>query len=84
VIELFRSTDLETGIHTGVINKRGVTTRLPTDGGAQERDLAARYEAWSEKTRLQFPRTSALLAKIAKGYEWDGKYHDDDADFRQW
>jgi hypothetical protein len=67
VIEIFRSADIETGIHTGVINKRGVTTRLPTDGGAQERDLAAQYEAWSEKTRLESPRTSALLAKIAKG-----------------
>jgi hypothetical protein len=84
VIEIFRSADIETGIHTGVINKRGVTTRLPTDGGAQERDLAAQYEAWSEKTRLESPRTSALLAKIAKGYEWDAKYHDDDADFQQW
>src|SRR5262249_44741754 len=68
VIEITRSADLETGIHTGVINKRGVTTRLPTDGGSQERGLAAQYHAWSDKTRLEFPRTSALLAKIAKGY----------------
>lgn len=84
VIEITRSADLETGIHTGLINSRGVTTRLPTDGGAQERDLAAQYQAWSEKTRLEFPRTSALLAKIAKGYEWDAKFHDDDADLQQW
>lgn len=83
-IEITRSADLEIGIHNGVINKRGVTTRRPTDGGEQERDLAARYQGWSEKTRLEFPRTSALLAKIAKGFEWDAKFHDDDADMMQW
>jgi transcriptional regulator with XRE-family HTH domain len=84
LIEITRSNDLESGIRTGVFNKRGVTTRLPTDGGAQERDFAARYQAWSDKTKLEFPRTSAMLAKIAEGYQWDAKYHDDDADMQQW
>jgi transcriptional regulator with XRE-family HTH domain len=84
LIEITRSNDLESGIRTGVFNKRGVTTRLPTDGGAQERELAARYQDLSDKTKLEFPRTSAMLAQIAKGYEWDAKYHDDDADIQQW
>ncbi|MGA3310142.1 MAG: helix-turn-helix transcriptional regulator [Xanthobacteraceae bacterium] len=84
LIEITRSNDLEIGIQTGIVNKRGVTTRLPTDGGAQERDLAQLYQGWSEKTRLEFPRTSAMLAKIAKSYEWDAKFHDNDADIHQW
>ena len=85
LIQITRSNDLEIGIQNGVFNKRGVTTRLPTDGGVQERELAgAQYQGWSEKTRLEFPRTSALLAKIAKGYEWDAKFHDNVADLRQW
>jgi transcriptional regulator with XRE-family HTH domain len=84
LIEITRSNDLEIGIQTGVINKRGVTTRLPTDGGAQERDLAKLYRRWSENTRLEFPRTSAMLAKIAKHYEWDAEFHDNDADMQQW
>jgi transcriptional regulator with XRE-family HTH domain len=84
LIELTRSKDLESGIQVGVYNSRGVTTRLPTDGGAQERDLATRYRAWSEKTRLEFPRTSALLAGIADSYELDAKRQDDRADIQQW
>lgn len=84
LIEFTRSKDLEAGIQTGVYNSRGVTTRLPTDGGAQERVIAARYRDWSEKTGLEFPRTGAMLAQIAETYERDAKYHDDDADIRQW
>ncbi len=84
LIEITRSNDMEIGIQTGVVNKRGVTTRSPTDGGAQERDLAQRYQDWSERTRLEFPRTSAMLAKIAKHFTWDAKFHDDDADMMQW
>ena len=84
LIELTRSKDLEVGIQTGVYNSRGVTTRLPTDGGTQEREIATRYRDWSEKTRLEFPHTGTMLAEIAKTYEWDAKHHDDDADIRQW
>ncbi len=84
LIEFTRSKDLEVGIQTGAYNKRGVTTRLPTDGGAQEREIAARYRDWSEKTRLEFPRTGAMLAEITKTYEQEAKYHDDRADIQQW
>lgn len=84
LIELTRSKDLEAGIQTGVYNARGVTTRSPTDGGAQERVIAARYRDWSEKTGLEFPRTGTMLAQIAETYDRDAKHHDDDADIRQW
>lgn len=84
LIEITRSKDLEAGIQTGVYNKRGVTTRSPKDGGEQEREIAARYRDWSEKTRLEFPHTGAVLAKIAETYEWDAKHHDEDADMQQW
>jgi hypothetical protein len=40
LIEITRSSDLEQGLHVGVHNSRGVTSRAPNDGGAQERDLA--------------------------------------------
>jgi hypothetical protein len=45
VIEVCRSRDLERGFEAGVRNQRGVTVRLPTDGGEQERALAAQYRA---------------------------------------
>jgi hypothetical protein len=84
LIEFTRSKDLESGIQVGVYNKRGVTTRLPTDGGTLERDEAKRYRNWSEKTRLEFPRTSAMLSGIAESYELDAKRQDDRADIQQW
>ncbi|MEJ2376373.1 MAG: hypothetical protein P8Y71_13475 [Pseudolabrys sp.] len=84
VIEITRSAELENGIYTGVFDKRGVTTRSPTDGGIQERELAQTYQAWSEKTRLEYPRTSAVLGKIAEGYERDAQHHDDNAERNQW
>jgi hypothetical protein len=37
----------------GVLNKRDVTWRLPTDGGIQERDLAQSYSKSSKYLRLE-------------------------------
>jgi hypothetical protein len=45
VIETCKSRDLEQGFQIGLFNRRGVTVRMPTDGGRQERDLAAQYRA---------------------------------------
>ena len=84
IIEAMRSKETESGIMVGVANKRGVTTRMPTDGGAQERDLAANYRAWSKAVRLDAPRTSALLEKIAQSFEHDAARHDEDAERGQW
>lgn len=84
VIEITRSRDLETGFMVGVSNKRGITTRMPSDGGAQERELANTYRLWSKAVRLDTPRTSAVLEKIAEGYEVEAKRHDEDAERGQW
>jgi hypothetical protein len=84
LIEITRSRDLEKGVSMGVRNKRGVTSRGMTDGGAQERALAATYHEWSHATELQWPRTSALLEQIAKSYEHEASSHDEDAERYQW
>lgn len=84
VIEITRSRNLETGLSVGVTNKRGVTTRSPTDGGILERNEARSFREWGATTRLEWPRTSALLQKIAAQYESEGKYHDDSAERFQW
>jgi hypothetical protein len=83
-IEVTRSRDLETGLYIGVKNKRGVTSRGPLDGGDQERDLAKRYREHSEAVRFEWPRTSAVLDRIAESYKAEAKEHDDDAERRQW
>jgi hypothetical protein len=84
VIEVTRSRDLETGLYIGVKNKRGVTSRGMLDGGDQERDLARRYREHSEAARFEWPRTSAVLDRIADSYEAEAKEHDDDVERRQW
>ena len=84
VIEITRSRDLERGIFAGIHNSRGPTWRSMTDGGAQERELAKDYRKCSEETALEWPRTSAMLEQIAKSYEHEGGWHDDDAERRDW
>ncbi len=84
LVEITRSKDLETGIFMGVHNRRGATMRGMTDGGAQERDLAKTYRGWSRNTALEWPRTSALLERIASSYENEARRHDEDAERNQW
>src|SRR5260221_13229800 len=60
---------VERGMFLGVLNKRGPTWRRPTDGGIQERDLAQSYRNLSKFLRLEWPRTSALLERVAKSLE---------------
>ncbi|WP_244425787.1 helix-turn-helix domain-containing protein [Rhizobium etli] len=84
VIESVRSGQVDTGVMIGRRNLRGVTTRLPGDGGVQEHQLVATYREWSRATALEWPRTSAILENIAKGYEQDARWHDDDAERLDW
>src|SRR5262249_48834805 len=78
VIEITRSKNLETGFAIGLHNRRGVTTRRPGEGGAQERDLVERYRGFAKETALEWPRTSATLERIARSYEEDARWHDED------
>lgn len=84
IIEITRSKHLETGFEIGLCNRRGATTRLPTDGGAQERDLVERYRGYAKATALEWPRTSAALEHIARRYEEDARWHDDNAERLDW
>jgi len=84
VIELCRSRYLEQGFKIGLYNRRGVTVRLPTDGGEQERALAAQYHADALACALTWPRTQAVLERIAEGYEHDATHEDQGAEQRDW
>jgi transcriptional regulator with XRE-family HTH domain len=80
VIETSRSRELETGLLVGVHNRRGVTSRGPTDGGMLETQLSKQYREWSEATAIEWPRTAAVLDRIAKDYEEQAHWHDHDAE----
>jgi hypothetical protein len=84
VIEEIKSDELETGIRIGLVNRRGVTMRRPDEGGSLERALAARFRKDSKATALEWPRTAALLGKIAQEYEEDARREDEAAERRQW
>jgi hypothetical protein len=84
IIELTRSRTLERGLEIGVYNRRGVTVRMPHDGGGQERALAERYRRDAEALRFDWPRTAACLDRIATTYEVDANREDLSAEQRDW
>lgn len=84
IIEICRSRDLESGFEVGVINRRGVTMRGMTDGGAQERNEALEFREHAMASALAWPRTRALLERIAETLEAQGRWHDQHAEQRDW
>ncbi|KAF5043162.1 hypothetical protein DSECCO2_505080 [anaerobic digester metagenome] len=76
LIEDLKSPALESAIEVGKFNLRGVTTRLPFDGGKQERDLAKQYRDYAEKLTLQWSRTSEILRRLERSYEHDADRED--------
>ena len=73
-IERLPSDDIDLGLHVALRNQRGATSRSPTDGGDQERRLAATYR---EKSRnfSAWPRTGAIFEGLAASYEADAALH---------
>jgi transcriptional regulator with XRE-family HTH domain len=84
IIETARSAHLETGFVIGQQNRRGVTGRLPTDGGKQEQDIVRQFASLAKATALEWPRTSAVLEKLAKSYIENARWHDVHAEQFDW
>jgi transcriptional regulator with XRE-family HTH domain len=82
VIERIEGDELGRGLHCGIMNSRGVTTRSLTEGGAQERELAAGYRQYAEACRASHPRTAAVLRSVADGYERDARREDESVEDR--
>lgn len=80
ILEDIGSPSLETGVHIGAVNQRGVTTRGVYDGGQQERALAARYRQWAKQTAGSWPRTSRVLRGLAESYEREAQREDAQAE----
>lgn len=83
VLEAIASEDMATGFEVGVHNGRGVTTQGPYEGGGQERDLAAKYRAWAEARRFEWPFVGKILDVIAEGYDRDAARVDTDVRVKQ-
>jgi hypothetical protein len=69
VLEWCESRDIEAGIEDGLYNQRGVTIRYMDEGGTQERELAAKYQQQVDEIKYTWPRTSAMLGRMAESYK---------------
>lgn len=79
VIEEIASEEVASGFEVECFNKRGVHVRGINEGGGQERELAERYQGWSEAIP-HFPHVSAMLLSVADGWRADAERQDVEAE----
>ena len=84
VIDLFRSKPMIDGFRIGKSNRRGVTSRMPHDGGNLERQQAAKYRNWAKAIAHEHPHTAKALHALADSYEDEAHRHDEDAGRLDW
>lgn len=82
-IEVAASSDLERGIQIGEFNSRGIQYRDPAGGGRPERLQAERFARDASQIRDQWPRTAAMLDRMATSYRQDARAEDQRSDLRE-
>ena len=70
---------IRNGFIIGVLNNRGVHSRAIDAGGNQERTLAQQFRDGANRLLAAFPRTAETLEDIARSYDRDARWHDNDA-----
>ncbi|WCK53439.1 hypothetical protein PP175_19110 [Aneurinibacillus sp. Ricciae_BoGa-3] len=83
VLEEFANKHLETGFKIGVYNSRGIFSKSLREGGAQERELAERYNSYAITIGARWIRTSALLRSISDNYSREARQEDIRAELRE-
>jgi addiction module HigA family antidote len=76
-MEGIASSEIGRGFFFGVRNSRGA--HLRGEGGAQERDLAAKYRARAERIHFNYPYVGGVLEDIATSYEREAGWQDSEA-----
>lgn len=76
VMEAIASPEIASGFEIGVYNGRGVVSRSLDEGGAQERALSGKYQAWARRRAFDYPYVADVLERIAKGYDLDAERED--------
>jgi hypothetical protein len=79
LLEEVHSQRLEAGLRIGILNRRGMTTRDPEEGGDQEWRLARTYREQAESAAT-WPRTRRVLNQIAESYEAQARRQDAEAE----
>jgi len=80
LFEELQSESLESGFSIQIANSRGVTSRGLEDGGAQERALVDKYRADAEEFKDRWPRTAAILRRLAGSYSAEARRDEDEAE----
>jgi len=53
------------------------------EGGAQERELAAKYRDWAAQRAFDYPYVGRVLEGIAADYDREGEWQDSEAKIRK-
>jgi len=80
IIENVGNARIDTGLHIGKMNQRGVTSRGIFDGGDQERELEKEHREMAAKIATRWPRTARLLRGIADSYQHEARRNDAEAE----
>jgi hypothetical protein len=75
--------DIRRGFLTGTMNKRGVTSRSPDEGGGQERGLAEEFRKYARALQNSHVHLAAALEEVARSYERYGLREDLEAKLRR-
>jgi hypothetical protein len=81
VLEDVASPEIGRGMGVGVYNALGFHYR--SEGGADERALAAKYRTWSRQLVFEYPYVANLVEQIAAHYDYDAAREDSDAAVRR-
>jgi hypothetical protein len=83
LIEDLECDALEHGLEIEVFNSRGATSRGLTDGGRQEYALVEHYREQAKKVADEWPRTAAMLLRLAATYERHARREDTSAELTE-
>ena len=75
-MERITSQQIGTGFFIGIFNSRGVHSRGIDEGGAQERELAAKYRRWARMRAFDYPYVSSILESVADDYDLEAGRQD--------
>ena len=75
-MERIASQHIGIGFSIGVFNGRGARWGSIDEGGAQERELAAKYRGWAQQRAFDYPYVSSVLNGIAADYVQEAKMED--------
>ena len=80
ILEDVDSAAILQGVYIELLNRRGVTVRASTDGGAQERELAVDYRLLANRFADRWPATAQIYRDLADTYDRRARHEDEEAE----